>query len=68
MNGKEFIRKVRKFARTNQVVVRVEPGKGKGSHQRLYYGDQFTTVKSSEIKEGLLNAMCKQLGINKDDL
>ena len=43
---------------------------GKGSHGRLYYGEQFTTLKDrkKEIGPGLLSAMLEQLGLTRDDL
>jgi len=46
------------------------PERGVGSHGTLYIGDQFTVVKDlkKELGPGLLAAMCKQLGIRKEDL
>jgi predicted RNA binding protein YcfA (HicA-like mRNA interferase family) len=43
---------------------------GKGSHGRLFYGGKFTTIKdrTKEIKSGLLSAILKQLGINRQDI
>lgn len=67
MDGKEFKKRVKKLARSNGVSYR-EENRGKGSHERVYYGANFTTVKHSEIGPGLLHEMCKQLGINKQDL
>lgn len=67
MNGKDFIRKVRKLGRQQGVAVHVTE-QGKGSHKTLYYGDTFTRVKQGEINTGLLKAMCDQLGIDKEDL
>ncbi len=70
MNGDEFLRKVKKLAKRNQVAYVFIPAKGKGSHGRAYYGSAFTTVKDrkKEIGSGLLSAMCKQLGISPGDL
>ncbi|MBV9288863.1 MAG: type II toxin-antitoxin system HicA family toxin [Hyphomicrobiales bacterium] len=47
-----------------------DPGPGKGSHGRLYYGDRFTTLKDrrKEIGPGLLKAMLDQLGLARGDL
>lgn len=45
-----------------------EDNRGKGSHTRVFFGDHFTTVKHGEIGRGLLVAMCKQLGIRKEEL
>ena len=42
-------------------------GKGKGSHGQLFVGIKMTTVKQTEIGEGLLNSMLKDLGIRKED-
>lgn len=67
MNGKEFTKRVKALAKKNGIAFE-ETTRGKGSHGRIYYGDNFTTVKHSEIGSGLLAAMCKQLGINKEDL
>jgi mRNA interferase HicA len=46
------------------------PERGVGSHGTLYLGTRFTVVKDlkKEIGPVLLAAMCKQLGIRKEDL
>lgn len=67
MNGKEFIKKVQKLGKKNNIETEVVK-RGKGSHQTLYYGTKFTTVQHGELKKGVFNAMCKQLGIKKTDL
>ncbi len=70
MNGREFIRRIKCLGREHGVPVRFEPRHGKGSHGRLWYGNQFTTIKDrrKEIGKGLRTAMLKQLGLNPDDL
>lgn len=70
MRAGEFVRKVKDLARQNKVYFRYDATSGKGSHGRILFGDRQTTVKSlqKELGEGLLNAMCKQLGIEKSDL
>jgi len=70
MKGAAFIRAIRKIGKARSTPVRFEPGHGKGSHGRLYYGARFTTVKDrkKEISDGLLNVMLSQLGLNKKDL
>jgi len=70
VNGHEFERMVRKAGRRYGVVVSFDPGHGKGSHGRLYYGSRFTTLKDrrKEIGPGLLKAMLNQLGLSKQDL
>jgi hypothetical protein len=44
--------------------------KGKGSHGRLYFGDEFTTLKDrkKEIGRDLLAKMCSDLKIDPHDL
>lgn len=44
--------------------------RGKGSHGRLYFGDEFTTLKDrkKEIGRDLLAKMCRDLKIDSHDL
>ena len=67
MNGAQFIRRARKWAKAHDVVARVESSRGKGGHQMLYLGERLTTVKTGEIQSGLFNAMLKQLGIPREE-
>lgn len=69
MNGHEFEKRLKRLGRKNGISVRFEPH-GKGSHGRLYYGENFTTLKDrrKEIGKGLMKAMCNQLGITPEDL
>ena len=70
MTGDEFVRHVRRLGRKRGLAVRFERRQGKGSHGRLYYGDRFATVKDrrKDIGIGLLAAMLRQLGLNREDL
>jgi mRNA interferase HicA len=70
MTGNEFERKIKVLGRKRGVLVSFDPGRGKGSHGRLYYGPRFTTLKDrkKEIGPGLLSAMLDQLGLTKEDL
>ena len=70
MNGREFIARVRKLERRNGIAVRFDRTRGKGSHRALYYGDRHTVVKDRRkpLKTGTLVGMCKQLGIDPNDL
>ena len=70
MPGDESVRRLRRLGRERGVAVRFESRPGKGSHGRLYYGERFTTVKDrrKEIEAGLLGAMLRQLGLNRNDL
>ncbi len=67
MNETEFIRRVKRYAKKTGQEFRFEAARGKGSHGRLYLGKRFTTVKRSEIASGLLNAMLKNLGVDKKE-
>jgi hypothetical protein len=67
VNGKQFIRQTRGWARAHGVDFEVERKRGKGGHQIVRVGEHWTTVKSGEIKTGLLSAMLAQLGIPKGE-
>lgn len=70
VKGSEFIRKVHNLAKTRALHSRVDEKRGKGSHVTLYLGNRMTIVRNprDELKTGTLHAMCKQLGIRKDEL
>jgi len=70
VKGSEFIRKVQSLAKARSLGSRVDEKRGKGSHVTLYFGNRITIVRNpkDELKTGTLHAMCKQLGIRKDDL
>lgn len=69
MKAGEFIKKTKKLGKTTGKTVRYEPAKGKGSHGRLYYGENWATIKDlkKEIGPGLQNKMLNQLKIDKED-
>ncbi len=64
MDGREFVRRARRYARRNKVDFRFDPIKGKGSHSEVRIGVRRTIVKRGEIRQGLLAAMLKQLEID----
>ena len=70
VKGAEFERRVRKLARSRKVSCQYVADKGKGSHGRLYVGDEFTTLKDrkKEIGRDLLAKMCADLKIDPHDL
>lgn len=70
MNGKQFIRKVRKAGRRNGVEVIFDQSRGKGSHGTLWYGDKFTVIPmhGHDIGPGLMAAILAQFGLTIDDL
>ena len=69
MNGRQFIARVRRWARGRNLEARFVASEGAGSHGTLYAGDRRTTVKDrkKEIGKGLLNKMLADLGIARDD-
>ena len=70
MNGKEFIKAIKKLGKQNKISVRFKANRGKGSHGTLYYGSLFTIVKDrkKEIGPGLLGKMLSDLGLANDQL
>ena len=69
MNGRQFIARVRRWARDRELKVRFVAAEGSGSHGTLYAGARRTTVKDrkKEIGKGLLHKMLADLGIDRDD-
>jgi mRNA interferase HicA len=70
MTGKELIKLLQKLSKARQVEMRVESKRGKGSHVTLYLGDRYTVIPDlkKELKTGTLNAILKQLGVEKKEL
>ncbi len=70
MTGNEFLRRLRRLGRERGLAVEVDEGRGKGSHAKVWFGTGATTIKDrrTEIAPGLLAAMCRQLGIRRQDL
>ncbi len=72
MNGNEFLRRLRRLGKARGVSIIYETGRGtgKGSHGMVWFGDQWTTLKDprKEIGPGLLNSMCRGLGIDRKDI
>lgn len=67
VNGREFIRRARRYARRTGQNCHFDQRQGKGSHGMLYLGDRQTVVKHGEISRGMLTAMLRQLGIDRED-
>ena len=70
VRGAEFERRVQKLARRKKISCQFVADKGKGSHGRLYLGEEFTTLKDrkKEIGRDLLAKMCRDLNIDPHDL
>ena len=69
MTGRQFIAKVRRWARVRNLEVRFVASEGPGSHGTLYVGNRKTTVKDrrKEIGKGLLAKMLADLGIDRKE-
>jgi mRNA interferase HicA len=70
VRGSEFLRRAKVLADRRKLRYVWFAERGVGSHGTLYFGERFTVVKDlkKELGPGLLSAMCKQLGIRKEDL
>jgi mRNA interferase HicA len=70
MKAGEFLRKAKALGKRENKSFRWVSERGSGSHGTLYLDDAFTVVKDlkKDLGPGLLAAMCKQLGIRKEDL
>lgn len=68
MNGNEFLRRLRKYAKAHGLELRLDAVRGKGSHGALHLGSNRTTLKdrTKEIGKGLLRAMLDDLGVDPD--
>lgn len=67
MNGAEFVRRAKRYARKSGLSCHFNPSLGKGSHGRLHLGGRITTVVRKELGKGLLAAMLKDLEIDKEE-
>ena len=70
MTGREFIKRVTEVGRARGVAVRLDYRRGKGSHATLYYGARKTVIpeRRKEIRPGLLAAMLRHLGLDRNDI
>ena len=69
MTGRQFIARVRRWARVRGLDVRFVASEGPGSHGTLSAGTRRTTVKDrkKEIGKGLLKKMLSDLGIAENE-
>jgi mRNA interferase HicA len=70
MKGSEFLRRLRRYARLNNMTCQFVAERGKASHGTIYLNDRKTIIRNlkDELKPGTLHAMAKQLGIKESDL
>jgi len=67
VNGKEFMRRAKRYAKKAGLEFHYEKARGKGSHATLHVGRNSTVLKRTEIGKGLLDSMLKALEIPKED-
>ena len=67
MDGREFTRRAKRYAKKAGLDFRFVARKGKGSHGTLFVGSRATVVKRTEIGKSMLRAMLRQLKIDKED-
>ena len=67
VNGREFVRRSRRYARENGLEFAYDPRRGKGSHGTVYVGEFRTTVQHGEITRGTLAAMLRDLNIDGEE-
>ena len=67
LDGREFTRRAKRYAKRAGLDFRFVARKGKGSHGKVFVGGRDTIVKRTEIGKGLLDSMLKDLEIPKED-
>ena len=67
MNGREFLRRAKRYARRTGKEYRFDQSRGKGSHGTPYIGARRATVMRGELKPGTFRNMLKQLDIDKEN-
>ena len=67
MNGREFTRRARRYARRTGRRFYLDTQHGKGSHVTVYVGERRTMVKYGEIQPPMLFSMLRQLGIDRKE-
>ena len=67
MNGREFTRRARRYARRTGQSFSIETRRGKGSHVTVYIGERLTVVKYGEIQLPMLFSMLRELGIDRKE-
>ena len=67
LDGREFTRRAKRYAKRAGLDFRFVARKGKGSHGKVFVGGRDTIVKRTEIGKGLLDSMLKDREIPKED-
>ena len=67
VNGRQFIRRARRWANAKGHAMVVDKSRGNGGHQIVWINARRTTVKTGEIGKGLLAEMLDQLAVSRDE-
>jgi hypothetical protein len=67
MKRDQLIRAIRKLARKRGVHFKLDTAKGKGSHYRVEFGANWTTVQH-DLTEGRIQRILRQLDIDPADI
>lgn len=67
MNGREFLRRARRYARAQGLEFYFDSSRGKGSHGEVHVGEYRTIVQRGEIAAGTLSAMLRDLNIPRQE-
>ena len=67
VNGREFVRRARRYARKHSLEFSFDPSRGKGSHGKLTVGGRATIVQHGEIAFGTLISMLRRLDIDRGE-
>jgi len=67
VNGREFVARARKYAKSRGLAFEFDASRGKGSHGILKIGGRKTTVEFGEIPKGTFHGMLRQLRIRRKD-
>ena len=65
MNGREFVRRARRYARRHGLEFDYDLRHGKGSHGTLTIGNRLTRVQHGKIATGTLMSMLRDLDIDR---
>ncbi|WP_419945396.1 type II toxin-antitoxin system HicA family toxin [Candidatus Poriferisodalis sp.] len=65
MTDREFLRRLRRYARNRGLAVDYRPELGKGSHAEVRLGERRTYLPRGEMKPGTLRSVLRDLGIDK---
>lgn len=70
MTAQELIRRLRKLARKQGKIFRMDSARGKGDHAKVFLDANSSLLpgKRGELPTGTFKSICKDLGIKPEDL